>query len=60
MHTHNMSVRHFSYVFVVLVLVQVRSWTSLVQHHFGSVSEHFLDQTRNMCSICFLVFVYFI
>jgi len=38
------------------------SWsgTSPVQHRFGSASEHFLDRTRSMCSICSVVFVHFI
>ena len=46
--------------FLVLVQAQVlvldlSSQTSL---RFGSVSEHFLDRTRSMCSICSVVFVY--
>jgi len=48
------------YSYIVLLEVQVRSWTSLVQHHFFLVSEHFLDWTWSMCSICSVVFIYFI
>ena len=31
-------------------------WTTPVQHRFGLVSEHFLDRTRSMRSICSVVF----
>jgi len=46
----------------ILTSIRSSSWscTSPVQHRFGSVSEHFLDQTQSVCSICSVVFVYFI
>ena len=46
---------------IVLVQVQVlvlQSGPAPVQHHFGSVSEHFLDRTWSTCSTCSVVFVY--
>jgi len=57
---HTLSVSKIRCTDCFCCLQNCELWIILIQHCFGSVSEHFMDRTRSMCRICSVVFVYFI
>ena len=51
---------HHPTVIMTMTIISITFRELTLQHCFGSVSKHFSDWSRSMCSICSIVFVYLI